>query len=60
MFWQYYCFGHNAAITNFVNIFGDVSIENVPTSGFVSIEFDTENWIEIKKGKTKKIIVPKI
>jgi phosphohistidine phosphatase len=47
-------FGHNAAITNFVNIFGDVSIENVPTSGFVSIEFDTENWIEIKKGKTKK------
>jgi phosphohistidine phosphatase len=54
MFWQYYCFGHNAAITNFVNIFGDVSIENVPTSGFVSIEFDTENWIEIKKGKTKK------
>jgi phosphohistidine phosphatase len=25
----------------------------------LSIEFDTENWIEIKKGKTKKIIVPK-
>ncbi|MFB0910222.1 MAG: histidine phosphatase family protein [Flavobacterium sp.] len=52
-------FGHNAAITNFVNKFGDVSIDNVPTSGFVSIEFDTESWIEIKKGKTKKIIVPK-
>jgi phosphohistidine phosphatase len=37
------CFGHNA-ITNFVNKFGDVSIDNVPTSGFVSLEFDTEDW----------------
>ncbi|SEA49450.1 phosphohistidine phosphatase [Flavobacterium gillisiae] len=52
-------FGHNAAITNFVNKFGDVSIDNVPTSGFVALEFDTEYWEEIKKGKTKKIIVPK-
>jgi phosphohistidine phosphatase len=25
-------FGHNAAITDFVNKFGDVLIENVPTS----------------------------
>jgi hypothetical protein len=25
----------------------------IPTSGFVSIEFDTENWIEIKKVKLK-------
>jgi phosphohistidine phosphatase len=52
-------FGHNAAITNFVNKFGDVSISNVPTSGFVALEFDTEYWEEINKGKTKKIIVPK-
>ncbi|PKH68216.1 histidine phosphatase family protein [Flavobacterium sp. ALD4] len=52
-------FGHNAAITNFVNKFGDVSIDNVPTSGFVALEFDTEDWEEINKGKTKKIIVPK-
>ncbi|MEZ7497948.1 phosphoglycerate mutase family protein [Flavobacterium sp. Arc3] len=52
-------FGHNAAITNFVNKFGDISISNVPTSGFVALEFDTEYWAEINKGKTKKIIVPK-
>jgi phosphohistidine phosphatase len=52
-------FGHNAAITNFVNKFGDVSIDNVPTSGFVALEFDTEDWEEINNGKTKKIIVPK-
>ncbi|KDN56316.1 SixA phosphatase family protein [Flavobacterium seoulense] len=52
-------FGHNAAITNFVNKFGNEYIENVPTSGFVSLEFDTDNWAEINKGKTKKIIIPK-
>ena len=52
-------FGHNEAITNFVNKFGDVFIVNVPTAGFVLIEFETENWKKISKGKTKKIIFPK-
>jgi len=52
-------FGHNEAITNFVNKFGDVFIDNVPTSGFVSLEFETDNWERINKGKTRKIIFPK-
>ncbi|WP_413998275.1 SixA phosphatase family protein [Flavobacterium sp. W1B] len=52
-------FGHNAAITNFVNKFGDVFIDNVPTSGFVFLQFDTDYWQEINKGKTKKILIPK-
>ena len=52
-------FGHNEAITNFVNKFGDTFINNVPTAGFVSLQFDTDNWNTIKKGKTKKIIFPK-
>ena len=52
-------FGHNAAITNFVNKFGDVFIDNVPTSGFVSLQFDTDHWEKINKGKTQKIIAPK-
>ncbi|RTY69534.1 histidine phosphatase family protein [Flavobacterium sp. GSP27] len=52
-------FGHNGAVTNFVNKFGDVFVENIPTTGFVSLEFDTENWKKIKKGKIKKIIFPK-
>ena len=51
-------FGHNCAITDFVNKFGDVLIDNVPTSGFVSIIFDVNNWNDIKKGKTDKIIFP--
>jgi len=52
-------FGHNEAITNFVNKFGDSFIPNVPTSGFVSLQFETEHWNEIDKGKIKKIIFPK-
>ncbi len=52
-------FGHNAAITNFVNKFGNQFIENVPTSGFVSLQFDTDYWDKINKGKTRKIIIPK-
>ena len=52
-------FGHNAAITNFVNKFGSIFIENVSTSGFVSLEFEAKSWQEIKKGITKKIIFPK-
>ncbi|QSW88275.1 MULTISPECIES: histidine phosphatase family protein [Flavobacterium] len=52
-------FGHNEAITNFVNKFGDVFIDNVPTSGFVSLQFDSESWDGIDKGKTHKTIFPK-
>ncbi len=52
-------FGHNGAITDFVNKFGDINIDNVPTSGFVSLEFNTDTWEEIKNGKIKKILFPK-
>ena len=52
-------FGHNGAITNFVNKFGDVFIENVPTSGFFSLQFDADSWNTIDKGKTHKTIFPK-
>jgi phosphohistidine phosphatase len=52
-------FGHNEAITNFVNKFGDIFIDHVPTAGFVSLQFDTEDWGKINKGKTKKILFPK-
>ena len=52
-------FGHNEAITNFVNKFGDVFIDNVPTAGFVHIEFNSASWDAIDKGVTKKTIFPK-
>lgn len=52
-------FGHNEAITNFVNKFGDKFILNVPTAGFVHLQFEQEHWQNISKGKTIKIIFPK-
>lgn len=52
-------FGHNNALTDFVNKFGSVPVANVSTAGFVSIQFDSEDWNLNKKGKTKKVLFPK-
>ncbi len=52
-------FGHNEAITDFVNKFGNVMIDNVPTCGLVPITFDTDSWKSITRGKTGKCIFPK-
>ena len=52
-------FGHNEAITNFVNKFGNIFIDNVSTSGFVNIIFDCSSWNAIEKGVTKKVIFPR-
>ena len=51
-------FGHNGAITNFVNTFGNRAIENVPTAGFVSLLFNESNWNDITKGTTEKVLFP--
>ena len=52
-------FGHNEAITNFVNKFGDIFIDNVSTSGLVFLQFDTDDWQNIHNGKTLKVLFPK-
>ena len=52
-------FGHNEAITNFVNKFGDKYITNVPTAGFVQLQFEQNSWKDINKGKTIRTIFPK-
>lgn len=52
-------FGHNDAITNFVNIFGNRDVENVPTSGFVSMTFDINDWKDLTKGSTDVLIFPR-
>ena len=51
-------FGHNSAITDFVNKYGDTFIDNVPTSGVVSLTFDSNKWSEINKGKTQDVVFP--
>jgi len=52
-------FGHNHAFTSIVNTLGNFYIENVPTSGIVIIEFDTEKWTTINKGTTEFTLFPK-
>lgn len=52
-------FGHNHAITAFVNQFGDKFIDNVATCGVVIINFNVNYWEAIKNGDTITIIYPK-
>ena len=52
-------FGHNYALTAFVNTYGDMFIDNVPTSGVVIIEFSINDWKNLNKGKTTHTIFPR-
>lgn len=52
-------FGHNHAITAFVNTYGDIFIDNVPTCGVVQIEFDITDWKDLNKGKTVSTLFPR-
>ena len=52
-------FGHNHAFTSICNIFGDSYIDNLPTTGLVWIQFDTESWEAIDNGKTILKIFPR-
>ncbi|MEC4114873.1 SixA phosphatase family protein [Myroides pelagicus] len=52
-------FGHNDAITNFVNKFGNETYDKVPTSGSVIIQFDTDNWEEIDVGEIVLTLFPR-
>jgi phosphohistidine phosphatase len=51
-------FGHNGAITNFVNSFGNRAVKNVPTAGFVSLSFNESDWNNITKGTTETVLFP--
>jgi phosphohistidine phosphatase len=52
-------FGHNEAITDFVNKFGDIFIDNVPTAGCVTINFGARDWDAIGIGITGAVILPR-
>lgn len=52
-------FGHNHAITAVCNTYGSKLFDNVPTSGAVVIQFDTNSWKTINEGKTILKVFPK-
>lgn len=51
--------GHNHAFTSIANMLGDKYIENVPTCGFVKLEFDEKHWKDISTGRTALTIFPR-
>ena len=52
-------FSHDHGISDFVNKFGSVILDHVPTCGVVGIKFDTNHWKDIKSGKTFLTEFPK-
>lgn len=52
-------FGHNHAFTHIANSLGSQHIENVPTSGFVHLQFKDQPWTTIDQGVTIETIFPK-
>lgn len=54
--------GHNPALTGFVNFFLNPRIDYLPTSGIVSIEFDSEKWEEVPVSsyRVRFMIFPKM
>jgi phosphohistidine phosphatase len=52
-------FGHNFALTDFINQHTDIEIDNLPTSGLVEIIFDCKNWKNIEKGRLAHRFFPK-
>lgn len=53
--------GHNPTLTDLANRFLDKPVDNLPTSGVVSITFDTEKWEEVllSRRKTNFVLFPK-
>ena len=55
-------FGHNPTFTYFVNNFVSPEIDNLPTSGVVSVEFKAKSWVSIAnaKFKIKFVVYPRM
>ena len=52
-------FGHNNALTYWVNQYGDKAIDNVATAAFTQINFEVKSWKEVDQGKTILYVKPK-
>lgn len=55
-----YLFGHNHALTTIANLLGDLSIENIPTSGLVNLQLPIPQWANIKSGIIQNFLYPKL
>lgn len=55
-------FGHNPGFTYMANNFVNPQIENLPTSGVVCIDFETDKWEKIPKSEfvVQFVVTPKM
>lgn len=53
-------FSHNHGITDLVNDLGSTRFQNVPTTGVVAIDFESNSWSSLGKGITKFHLFPKL
>ncbi len=51
--------GHNFALTSIVNTIGSQEINNLPTCGFVEIQFNIDSWKHIYYGNTTTVVYPR-
>lgn len=51
--------GHNYAFTAIANRLGNKPIEEIPTCGFVVLNFDVENWENVVKGTIEYKLFPR-
>jgi phosphohistidine phosphatase len=47
--------GHNPTFTNLANYFFEKSIDNIPTSGIVTVGFNTNEWKSISKENVESV-----
>lgn len=52
-------FCHNHALTSFVNTYGSLILDNVPTCGVVEIDFNITDWKDLNTGVTLQTLFPK-
>lgn len=55
-------FGHNPTLTYFVNNFVSPEIDNLPTTGIVSVSFSTDKWEKLTEAKfqTNFVVFPRM
>ncbi|MBX2828190.1 MAG: histidine phosphatase family protein [Flavobacteriaceae bacterium] len=51
--------GHNHAFTSIANMLGNTYIDNVPTCGFIELQFESDSWGDITTGKTIQTVFPR-
>lgn len=55
-----FIFGHEPTLSALIQLLSEVEVEKFPTCAVFGIEFDTDDWKKIEKGKSSIFIYPKL